>query len=179
MLIDNVAQYLYPALSWRHRKPSWWARADPGGHPLGFRSEVNTHEKLCQQTFEQKHLKPSSCVSLASSVSTHGQGVLQVDDFVVASFTLPAGQGQGCRGRLLEMVADNSQTFVQVLFDACMSFPQPWHNDCGCQTALSGIRRSPCQNWSSASFFSAHILSKIPYNNAKVSTYFEACWFNV
>ena len=35
---------------------------------------------------------------------------LQVDDFVVASVTLPANQGQGYPSRLLEMVADNSQT---------------------------------------------------------------------
>ena len=43
--------------------------------------------------------------------------------------------------------------------------------------AISGTRR-PLSNWSSASFFSAHILSNFASNSAKVSTYFDACWFN-
>ena len=51
----------------------------------------------------------------------HGQGFLQVEDFVVASVILATCQGQGCSGRFLKMVADNSQTFIQVLFDSCMS----------------------------------------------------------
>ena len=33
-------------------------------------------------------------------------------------------------------------------------------------------------NWSSVSFFSAHVLSKFANSSAKVSTYFDACWFN-
>ena len=48
MLLDDGAQYLYPALGWRHR-------SDRGGRvrPPGFAPKSNTHEKRGQHTFEQ------------------------------------------------------------------------------------------------------------------------------
>ena len=62
----------------------------------------------------------------------HSQGFLQVEDLIVTTVILAARQSQRRSGRVLEMVADDSQTLIQVLFDrgtgvrnldaACMAF---------------------------------------------------------
>ena len=99
-----------------------------------------------------------------------------IDRLVVAAVILPAGQGQGSRGRLLEMVADNSQTFIQVLFiqvlfESCMSFRNP-------DTAIStvgeqfqGLVEVPVKLL--LSFF---LLLTCPFRF--LLHYFDACWFN-
>ena len=56
MPIDNVAQYLYPALGWRHRSRRG-GRVRPRRSPARVRFEVNTHEKRGQHT----HLSKNTC----------------------------------------------------------------------------------------------------------------------
>ena len=80
-------------------------------------------------------------------------GFLQVEDLIVTTVVLAARQGQRRRGRVLEMVADDSQTLIQVLFDPGIGFR---NLDAAC-TAFG--ERS----------FSVQICSKLEYNYAKVS----------
>ena len=105
----------------------------------------------------------------------HSQGFLQVEDLIVTTVILDARQSQSRRGRVLEMVADDSQTLIQVLFDRGMNFR---NLDAACiafQKIFSDSSKSR-SNCSSTSF-SMQICTKLKYDNARVAAYFDACWF--
>ena len=75
------------------------------------------------------------------------------------------------------MVADDSQNLRSGPLRCVHEFPQPRYSDFGCRIAISGTHRSPCQTGPEL-LSSLHILSKFASYNAKVSTYFDTCWFN-
>ena len=92
---------------------------------LHFTFSLLTLLLLLLQPLSHDHLE-AVVMSILGQQSIHnGQGLLLVDRLVVAAIILPAGQGQGSRGRLLEMVADNSHTFIPVFLNTCMSFRNP------------------------------------------------------
>ena len=116
--------------------------------------------------------KPSSCVSLASKESTM-PGLLQVEDLVVTPVVLATGQGQSRCGCFLKMDVANFQTFIEIIFNSCIGF----RNSNATRTAFGehsqGLVEIPVKLLLNLFLLRAVPRSKLAYNNAKVSTYFE------